>query len=157
MSNFKITPTVFGQRPDFPKPNPEFMKAIGGEKGMQELFDKFYDMVSQSDIAHFFPQDEEEMNEVKKRNTLYFIEFFGGAKKYSSLAGKSMDVIDMHIGFSITEKARWAWLGVVEDLLQDLDIDDNLKQGFWDTFESFSKWTVNRDTIVKSYEDLVKL
>ena len=41
------------------------MEAIGGEKGMQALFDKFYDMISESEIAHFFPQEEEEMNLVK--------------------------------------------------------------------------------------------
>ena len=157
MVNYKMTPTKFGERPDFPKPNPEFMKAIGGEKGMEALFDKFYDMIADSDIAHFFPQEEEEMNEVKKNNTKYFIEFFKGSKGYSSMPGKSMDIIDMHVDFSITEKARWAWLDVLHELLEELDISDELKQGFWDTFESFSKWTVNRDTKAKVYEDMVKV
>jgi len=157
MVDYKITKTVFGERPEFPKPNPEFMVAIGGEKGMQKLFDKFYDMISESEIAHFFPQDDEEMQEVKERNTKYFIEFYGGKKDYSTIPNKSMDIIKMHINFSITEKARYLWLGVVQDILEELEIEDDLKQGFWDTFESFSKWTVNRDTQAKTYEDMVKV
>ena len=40
---------------------------------------------------------------------------------------------------------------------EELDISDELKQGFWDTFESFSKWTVNRNTKVEIYEDMVKI
>ena len=77
MLNYKITKTIFGERPESPKPNPKFMEVIGGEKGMEVLFDKFYDMISESEIAHFFPQEEEEMNLVKQRNTKYFIEFYG--------------------------------------------------------------------------------
>jgi len=157
MVNYKITKTLFGERPEFPKPNPEFMVAIGGEDGMQKLFDTFYDLISESEIAHFFPQDEEEMQLVKERNTKYFIEFYGGSKEYSTIPDKSMDIIKMHIDFSITEKARYLWLGVVQDILEDLEIKDELKQGFWDTFESFSKWTVNRDTKAKTYEDMVKV
>ena len=63
----------------------------------------------------------------------------------------------MHVDFSITEKARYGWLSVVQDLLEELDIEDELKQGFWDTFESFSKWTVNRNTKTNTYEEMVKV
>ncbi|MCD4667437.1 MAG: globin [Sulfurimonas sp.] len=157
MLNYKITKTIFGERPKFPKPNPKFMEVIDGEKGMEALFDKFYDMISESEIAHFFPQEEEEMNLVKQRNTKYFIEFYGGTKGYSRIPDKSMDVIKMHVDFSITEKARYGWLSVVQDLLEELDIEDELKQGFWDTFESFSKWTVNRNTKTNTYEEMVKV
>ena len=157
MVDYKITKTVFGERPQFPEANPEFMKAIGGEAGMEKLFDKFYDLISESEIAHFFPQDDEEMQGVKERNTKYFIEFFGGSKSYSTIPDKSMDVITMHVDFSITEKARYIWLGVLQEVLEETDISDDLKQGFWDTFESFSKWTVNRDTNAKTYEEMVKV
>ena len=157
MVNYKMTKTVVGERPEFPKPNPKFMEAIGGAKGMEALFDKFYDMIAESEIAHFFPQEEQEMNLVKERNTKYFIEFYGGEKNYSIIPDKSMDVITMHVDFSITEQARYAWHGVVQDLLDELEIEDELKQGFWDTFESFSKWTVNRKTKINSYEEMVKI
>ena len=156
MVEYKITPTVFGERPKFPEPNPAFMEAIGGEAGMMELFDEFYEKITESDIAHFFPQDEEELREVKVRNAKYFIEFLGGSKNYSTIPGKSMDLVKMHVPFSITEKARYTWLGVLQELLEALDIADELKQSFWDTFETFSKWTVNVDNRAKSFEDMVK-
>jgi hemoglobin len=158
MVDYKITPTVFGERPKFPEPNPAFMEAVGGEEGMRALFDKFYDMISESEIAHFFPQDEEELNAVKERNSKYFIEFLGGTKDYSTMPGKSMDVVKMHVDFSITEKARYGWLDILQQLLEELEgVDDELKQGFWDTFESFSKWTVNVDQKARAFEDMVKV
>lgn len=156
MVNYEITPTIFGERPKFPEPNHAFIDAVGGEEGMKKLFDHFYDKIVESDIAHFFPQDEEELNLVKERNAKYFIEFLGGTKGYSTMPGKSMDVVKMHVPFSITEKARYTWLGVLQELLEELEIADEHKQSFWDTFEVFSKWTVNVDAKAKSFEDMVK-
>jgi len=52
-----ITPVIKGEA--FKNPSREFYDAIGGEEGMRELMYNFYDKIYESDIAHFFPQDEE--------------------------------------------------------------------------------------------------
>jgi hypothetical protein len=51
----------------------------------------FYDIIYESDIAHFFPQDEDEFHKVKVKNTRFFIQICGGPKVYEGEAGGMMN------------------------------------------------------------------
>lgn len=155
MVNYKITPTIFGQRPEFKIPNPNFLQELT-EEGFKKMMSDFYDMLVESDIANFFPQDEHALNIVKYHNTKFFIEACGGPKYYSDEVGH-LDMVKMHEPFSITEKARVEWLGTFKIILEKLEVSDDAKQSFWDYIEVFSKHTVNVDTIVKHPEDLAKV
>jgi len=142
-----ITPVKKGEKVHFHNPVIEFFEAVGGEDGMRELMYNFYDKIYESDIAHFFPQDEEEFNKIKVKNTKFFIQICGGPKVYEDEA-KGMDLnefmIRVHDDFSITEKSRIEWLGTIREALQELkDIDQQLIEDFWAYLESFSKLTVN--------------
>ncbi len=57
-----ITNVIKGQKVDFKNPPKEFFDAIGGVEGMTKLMYKFYDNIYESDIAHYFPQDEDEFS-----------------------------------------------------------------------------------------------
>lgn len=144
--SFKITKSVQGEVVKFKNPNPAFYQALG-HNGMQELMYKFYDCIYESDIAHFFPQDPKEFEEVKKKNTKFFIQICGGPAIYDEeMRGKDLDeyMIDIHKNFSIYEKSRDEWLGTFRDVLIELEIDDKLKDDFWNYLDKFSKLTVNR-------------
>jgi len=39
---------------------------------MRKLMYNFYDKIYESDIAHFFPQDEDEFQKVKEKNTKFY-------------------------------------------------------------------------------------
>ena len=127
-------------------PNPAFYEAIGYE-GMKDLMYRFYDEIYDSSIAHFFPQDEDEFEKVKEKNSLFFIQICGGPNAYEGEAkGQNLNeyMIRLHDDFSITEKARYEWLGCMEVALRDTKgIDQALKDDFWDYLEKFSKLTVN--------------
>ena len=126
-------------------PNQKFYEALGFD-GMKDLMYRFYDEVYDSSIAHFFPQDEDEFAKVKEKNTLFFIEICGGPKVYKeAAAGTDLNeyMIRIHDDFSITEKARYEWLGCMETALRDTDMPQELKDDFWDYLEKFSKLTVN--------------
>jgi hemoglobin len=144
--SFDVSKVIKGEAVSFKQPNPEFYEAIGGEEGMRELMYDFYDIIYESDIAHYFPQDEDEFQEVKEKNTKFFIQICGGPKVYESEA-KGMNLneymIRIHDDFSITEKSRYEWLGCMEEALRKVDIDQKLKDDFWDYLEKFSKLTVN--------------
>jgi len=134
-----------GKKVDYKHPNPAFYEALGFE-GMQDLMYRFYDEIYESSIAHFFPQDEKEFNKVKEKNSRFFIQICGGPKVYEDEAGDmGLDeyMIRVHDEFSITEKSRYEWLGCMETVLRDTDIDQKLKDDFWDYLEQFSKLTVN--------------
>jgi len=145
--NYEITPVEKGEKVEFKNPIKDFYNAIGGEVGMQKLMYSFYDKIYESDIAHFFPQDEDEFEQVKVKNTKFFVEICGGPKIYNEDT-KGMELnefmVRLHDDFSITEKSRVEWLGTMEEALRELeDIDEVLIQNFWDYLENFSKLTVN--------------
>jgi len=143
---YEITKAIKSEDVKFKNPDPAFYEAIGYD-GMQELMYKFYDHIYDSDIAHFFPQDPEEFEKVKIQNTKFFIQICGGPAIYDEeMKGKDLDqyMIDIHKDFSIYLKSRDEWLGTFRIVLQELDIDQKIKDDFWQYLDKFSKLTVNR-------------
>ncbi len=145
--SMEITPVKKGEEVHFHNPVIDFFEAVGGEDGMQKLMYSFYDKIYESDIAHFFPQDEDEFHKIKVKNTKFFIQICGGPKVYENEA-KDMDLnefmIRLHDDFSITEKSRIEWLGTIREALNELQgVDIKLIEDFWNYLENFSKLTVN--------------
>ena len=144
--SYEVSKVVAGDKVDFKNPAPEFYAAIGGEEGMKALMYDFYDIIYESDIAHFFPQDEDEFHEIKVKNTKFFIQLCGGPKVYEQETG-GMELneymIRIHDDFSIYEKSRYEWLGCMEEALRKVTMDQKIKDDFWAYLESFSKLTVN--------------
>ncbi len=153
--SFEITPTVKGEHVDFKNPNPAFYEAIGGEEGMRKLMYSFYDKIYESDIANFFPQDEEEFEEIKVKNTKFFIQICGGPKVYEEETGGvelNEYMVRLHDDFSIYEKSRIEWLGTMREALDELEgVDKALIDDFWSYLENFSKLTVNTFTDGSKY------
>ncbi len=143
-----ITATQKGATVHFKNPPAAFFEAIGGEAGMQVLMYDFYDKIYESRIAHFFPQDEAAFDEVKFKNSKFFIQICGGPKVYEGEA-KGMDLneymIRVHDDFSINENNRIEWLGTMREALADKaqHVDIALIREFWEYLENFSKLTVN--------------
>ncbi|QKJ23714.1 globin [Poseidonibacter lekithochrous] len=139
--DYHISKTNFGETPDFEYPKALFLEEMGEER-LVKLFSDFYDLIIDSDIGNFFPQEEEELEKIKAHNVKFFIEAAGGPKYYTEAVGH-FDMLKTHEQFSITEKARREWLGTMEEVLRKVDISDEAKQSFWDFLETFSKHTVN--------------
>ncbi|RLA76549.1 MAG: globin [Epsilonproteobacteria bacterium] len=145
--SYEITPTVKGEHVDFKNPNLAFYEAVGGEEGMKKLMYSFYDKIYESDIANFFPQEEDEFEAIKIKNTKFFIQICGGPKVYEGEAG-GMELnefmVRLHDDFSIYEKSRIEWLGTMGEALDELEgVDAALIDDFWNYLENFSKLTVN--------------
>jgi hemoglobin len=144
--SYDVSKVVAGEDVKFKNPSAEFYEAVGGEEGMKNLMYDFYDIIYESDIAHFFPQDEDEFQEVKEKNTKFFIQICGGPKVYEGKTG-GMDLneymIRIHDDFSIYEKSRYEWLGCMEEALRKVDMEQRIKDDFWKYLERFSKLTVN--------------
>ncbi len=60
-------------------------------------------------------------------------------------------MLRIHDQFSIYDKSRFEWLGCMETALRATDIDQKLKDEFWDYLEKFSKLTVNTFTDGSTY------
>ncbi|MCB4759366.1 MAG: globin [Sulfurovum sp.] len=143
-----MTSVEKGKPVHFKNPPKAFFDAIGGEEGMKELMFDFYNKIYESKIAHFFPQDEEAFEEVKKKNTKFFVQICGGPKVYEG-ASKGMNLneymIRLHDDFSINENNRVEWLGTMREALVDKaqHVDIEPIKMFWEYLECFSKLTVN--------------
>jgi hemoglobin len=105
------------------------------------------EIIYKSDIHNFFPQDKEEFDKVKVKNTKFFVQLCGGPKVYEEESG-GMDLdefmIRVHDDFSIPEKARIEWLGCMREALRAYDMDEDIKEDFWQYCDKFSKLTVNQ-------------
>jgi len=150
--NYHISRTSLDNDSSFDYPKPIFLEEIGID-GLKKLFSDFYDLIVDSDIGNFFPQEEDELEKTKARNVKFFIEAAGGPKEYSEEMGH-FDMLKTHEQFSITQKARREWLGTMEEVLRKVDISDEAKESFWNFLEKFSKHTVNVDE-KQELEDLV--
>jgi len=144
---FNISPYIKGEKVNFKSPSPLFYEAIGGEEGVKKLMYRFYNKIYESDIAHFFPQDEGEFEEVKKKNTKFFVQICGGPKVYDAIAkGVELNefMVRLHDDFSIYEKSRAIWLGTMAEALSEIEgVDEGLMADFWNYLDTFSKLTVN--------------
>ncbi len=152
--SFEITRTIQDEKVNFKHPSPRFFEAIGGEEGMQKLMYRFYDIIYESDIHNFFPQDREEFDKVKVKNSKFFIQVCGGPKVYEDESG-GMDLdeymIRVHDDFTIDENARIEWLGCMRKALEEQEIDEEIKEDFWNYVEAFSKLTVNKFRNLQSF------
>jgi hemoglobin len=146
--DLSLTAVEKGKPVHFKNPPAAFYEAVGQEEGMKELMYDFYDKIYESDIAHFFPQDEEEFEVIKVKNTKFFVQICGGPKVYED-ESRGMELnefmIRLHDDFSISEKSRIEWLGTMREALADKaqHVELTLIQEFWDYLERFSKLTVN--------------
>ncbi len=159
--NLVITPYDSENIPaeeQIPLPNPAFYEAVGGEEGFKKMIGIFYDKIVESDIAFFFPQEEEEIEKIKEHNGKYFAEIAGGPKRYSEEMGH-VDQIKMHKPFSINEKHRTEWLGTWREVLQECasDIDPALVESYFNFLDEYSKLLVNRERNARAFEDLAKV
>jgi len=58
MVNYYMTKAKMGERPDVKTPNKGFLIQLTKD-GFMDMINTFYTLVIESDIAHFFPDDEE--------------------------------------------------------------------------------------------------
>lgn len=143
--SYEVSKTIKGEKIEFKNPDPAFYEALG-EEGVRKLMYDFYDRIYESDIANFFPQDPHEFEKIKKKNTNFFMQICGGPKVYEDEArGVELNeyMVRLHDDFSIYEKSRLEWLGCMRQALEQVDIDQKLKDDFWNYVERFSKFTVN--------------
>jgi len=157
MVDYYYTNAIMGERPEVTLPNKEFLEQLT-PKGFMEMINNFYEIILDSEIAHFFPDDEEEIAHIKQRNGSYFMMMCGGDDRYISKFGGDFDQIKTHEMFSIPNKARLEWLGSWEEVLRMIEdkVDHKDIQSYWNWLEVFSKHIVNYENDRKDYEQIAK-
>ena len=154
MVDYYYTNAVMGERPKVINPNKEFLDQLTVD-GFNQMIEEFYGIVLDSDIAHFFPDDDEEIELIKKRNGSYFMMMCGGDDRYLTQYSGVFDQIKTHEMFSIPNKARIEWLGCWEEVLRNVEdkVEHQHIQSYWNWLEVFSKHIVNYKNDRETLED----
>ena len=158
MVDYKITKATMGERPEVTLPNKEFLEQLT-QKKFVKMIDNFYTIIVDSEIAYFFPDDEEELELIKQKNGSYFMMMCGGDDTYLKKYSGIFDQIKTHEIFSIPNKARTEWLGCWQEVLEKIEgkVDDEHIQSYWNWLEVFSKHIVNYENDRKDEEDIVRI
>ncbi|MBV5314018.1 MAG: hypothetical protein JZU47_12025 [Prolixibacteraceae bacterium] len=139
--DFTITQYEFGQRPPVSLPSPLFLELLS-ESGIRKMVSDHYDLLSKSEIKHLFPRIEEALDKAKQRSSDFFIQICGGHPYFNENRGKPM-LARRHATFAINAEARVVWLNCYQQVLSTLEIQDDVKQSFWNYLNVFSFWMVN--------------
>jgi hemoglobin len=155
MVNYNYTTAVMGERPKEILPNKDFLEQLT-PKGFMEMINDFYPIVLNSEISHFFPDDEEEIELIKQRNGSYFMMICGGDDRYLKKFSGTFDQVKTHEMFSITDKSRIIWLACWEEALKNIEdkVDHEHIQSYWNWLEVFSKHIVNFKNDRRTIEDI---
>ncbi len=158
MVDYYYTNAKMGDRPKVINPNKEFLTQLT-VSGFNQMIEEFYGIVLDSDIAHFFPDDEDEIELIKKRNGSYFMMMCGGDERYLTKYSGTFDQIKTHEMFSIPDKARIEWLGSWEEVLKNIEnkVEHQHIQSYWNWLEVFSKHIVNYENDRETLEEKANL
>ncbi|SKB25653.1 globin [Malaciobacter marinus] len=138
---FNITAAQVGIRPPVNLPDPRFLEVLGEEK-IRKLVSDHYDLLRQSNIKGLFPPTDEGFEKAKEHSADFFIQICGGPKYFNEKRGAPM-MAARHSPFKINQEARRIWLESYAMVLVPLDIEDDIKQSFWNYIDIFSIWMMN--------------
>jgi hemoglobin len=95
-----------------------------GEKNLQLLVDRFYDLVFDNDqISHLFKTDK---NIIKEKQKLFLTQFLGGPPLYSDRYGHPQ-LRARHLPHPINADDAVAWLSCMSSAITSLSIDQAIK------------------------------
>ena len=139
--NYNITDGSFGQRPNVALPNIKILEVLG-EDGMRKMIAKHYDLLVQTEIKGLFPPTERGLEAAKKHAADFFIQICGGPRYFDNSRGAPR-MVARHSPFKIDSKARVIWLENFAKAIEQTNLDEELKESFWNYIDIFSIWMVN--------------
>lgn len=115
-----------------------------GEATLNKLVDTFYNHVGQHpDLAPIFPED---LTETARKQKQFLTQFLGGPSLYSNEHGHPM-LRARHLPFQITEKRAQAWLACMDQAMEEVDLDSELREGIFSRLVLTAKHMINSEEI----------
>lgn len=114
---------------------------IGAEK-LSELIDLFYSKVaSHPDLYPIFPDD---LTETARKQKQFMTQYLGGPNLYSEEHGHPM-MKARHMPFPITPKRAEAWLSCMSASMDEVQLDDQIREFFFKRLVLTAKHMVNKE------------
>ena len=113
----------------------------GGEQPFRALVDAFYGKIAADPVLRpMFPDDLEES---KRWQFLFLIQFFGGPRRYLEERGHPR-LRMRHFPFAIDQRARDHWLRHMLEAIDEAGIVDPARGQMREYFERASTFLINR-------------
>ena len=117
-------------------------EAVGGSEVFERLAGEFYTAIATDPILRpIYPDD---LEEPRRRLTLFLIQLFGGPQTYSEDRGHPR-LRMRHLRFPITQAARDAWVGHMTAALAKVELPERERQVMQRYFEDTATFLINRD------------
>jgi hemoglobin len=114
---------------------------LGGADTLLKLVDAFYDHVAKHpDLSPIFPQD---LTQTKEKQFKFLSQFFGGPPLYSVEYGHPM-LRARHMPFAITPQRAQSWLGCMQSAMDEVGIQDPVRQYMLERFTHTANHMVNQ-------------
>jgi len=114
---------------------------LGGEETVARLVDQFYDRVVRNEsLAPLFASSD--IDEVKRKQTLFLTQFLGGPPRYSEEFGHPM-LRYRHLPFPITPARAEAWLACMAGAMDDIGLEGPVREFFYGRLTQVAHHMVN--------------
>jgi hemoglobin len=115
---------------------------IGGASTLHELVEAFYSrVVNDPDLSPLFAMSD--LDEVKRKQSLFLTQFLGGPSVYSNEFGHPM-LRYRHMPFEITTQRATSWLRCMQEALDELNMDDDTRAFLIQRFTQVAHHMVNQ-------------
>ncbi|MCD8508549.1 MAG: globin [Bacillus sp. (in: Bacteria)] len=110
------------------------------ESKLHELVDRFYERVSRHpELAPIFPED---FTETARKQKQFLTQFLGGPPLYTEEHGHPM-LRARHMPFPITPSRAKAWLGCMEQAMDDVGLQDPFRSYFYERLTYTANHMIN--------------
>ncbi|MDQ0207886.1 globin domain-containing protein [Alkalicoccobacillus murimartini] len=118
-------------------------EALGGEEVLSKLIDTFYSHVSNHTLlSDLFPKD---LTETAYKQKQFMTQFLGGPSLYTEEFGHPM-LRARHLPFPITEKHADAWLDCMQKALDEMEVDQIVRNYMMERLTLTAHHMVNQPT-----------
>ena len=113
-----------------------------GEKTLSHLVDAFYERVgNHPELAPIFPDD---LTETARKQKQFLTQYLGGPSIYTEEHGHPM-LRARHLPFPITERRAKAWLSCMSEAMDEVELDDSIREGLFSRLALSAKHMINSE------------
>ncbi|MBB5909581.1 globin [Actinoalloteichus hymeniacidonis] len=118
-----------------------FYEAVGGEQTFRRIVARFYSEVARDELLRpMYP--EEDLGPAEDRLRMFLEQYWGGPHTYSDQRGHPR-LRMRHVGFTIGEAERVAWLRCMRVAVDEADLDPAHRDRLWSYLEMAAQTLVN--------------
>jgi len=120
-------------------------ESLGGDAAVRGLVDRFYDLMdAEPGFAGIRKLHKADLSQAREKLYQFLSGWLGGPQLYAERFGHPA-LRARHLPFAIGEAERDMWLECMSRAMQDVGIDEGLRQGLRDAFFKTADWMRNRE------------